>query len=148
MLEADIPTNDIDCAHRVGGRKDGKQIMLVRFIHRDHVETIIKNRHALKNSDYVIYEDTTYGNRKLLNRLHVHPMIKQSWYIRGKVWGLTHKGLKVRFVIYDDIAARIREQTSKQDEYKRQQKAQVEINENEPSTTTPINTSHSASIHE
>ena len=71
-LKMNVPVSEIDCAHRVGRVQDGKQPMLVKFFRRDIVDEIIKRRRQLAGKSYVIYEDSTILNRKLLNRLHNH----------------------------------------------------------------------------
>ena len=106
-LKLDIPVREIDCAHRVGAVRNGKQTMLVKFFRRDYVEDIIKERRILKKKPYSIHEDATLENMKLLNRLFNHDEIDQSWLIRGTVWAKTNTGQKFRVEILDDINKKI-----------------------------------------
>ena len=79
-----IPVNEIDCAHRVGGKTNGKQALLVRFHRRDYVDALVEVRKKLKGTGFVIFEDATYRNRQLINRLKSHSAIDSSWLSRGK----------------------------------------------------------------
>jgi hypothetical protein len=80
---------DIDCAHRVGRVVDNKQSMLARFHARDLVQLILKNKTKLKGTSVVVYEDSTYLNRQLLQAVKDHSKIDSGWTSNGAVWGKT-----------------------------------------------------------
>ena len=102
-LKLDIPLKEIDCAHRVGMKTDGKQPMLVKFLRRDNVDKIILVRKQLKGLGFVIYEDATTANKKLLNRLKNHSEIQDAWLVYGKVWAKSKAGKKFTVNIMDNI---------------------------------------------
>jgi hypothetical protein len=81
-----ITFEDIDCAHRVGKVSDQKQTMLVRFFSRDLVSAIISKKSTLKGTGFVVFEDSTLINHKLLNALKLHPNIDSAWITNGTVW--------------------------------------------------------------
>ena len=100
---------DIDCAHRTGRVVDGCQIMLVRFFARDHAKLVVENRRKHKGTMSVIYEDTTWANRRLLNALKCLKRLgslHSAWLKNGSVWAKkTEDGLKIKMSIHDDIHA-------------------------------------------
>ena len=102
-----IPVAEIDCAHRVGPVRNDKQSMIVKVFKRDFIDNIIQNRKKLKASPYVIHEDSTLENRRLLNRLKNHDNIDRAWLLRGTVWATTRDGKKFKVDIYDDINKKI-----------------------------------------
>ena len=109
LLQVEVPVLEIDCAHRVGVKRDGTQSMLVKFFRRDIVENILSKKKLLKEkkTKFVIHEDSTLPNRKLINRLHNHDEIERAWLSRGTVWAVTKSEKKLKFDLYDDIAKRI-----------------------------------------
>ena len=66
LLIDNVRFEDIDCAHRIGRVVDNKQTMLIRCFSRDLVQIMLKNRFNLKDTPYVLYEDSP-----LLNRLQL-----------------------------------------------------------------------------
>ena len=106
-LNLNIPVSEIDCAHRVGIVRNNQQSMLVKFFRRDFVDDIITQRHKLKQTPYVIHEDATLENRRLLNRLANHNEIERAWLLRGTVWAKSKSGLKFKCDLFDDINAKI-----------------------------------------
>ena len=113
LLGVNITHSDIDVAHRVGKSSEGRQTMLVRFIRRDCVETVIKEPKSLKSKGYAIFEDSTLANRRLLHRLANHTDISQQWITRGKVWALTNNNTRIHFDILDDISKKVIEEDNK-----------------------------------
>ena len=112
-LKMNVPVSEIDCAHRVGRVQDGEQPMLVKFFRRDTVDEIIRRRRQLKGKGYVIHEDSTILNRKLLNRLHNHAAVDQCWLIRGVVWAKSKAGVRFKVQLFDDINLKIAEANSR-----------------------------------
>jgi hypothetical protein len=108
-LNFQVTENDIDCAHRVGKKKDGKQQLLVKFFRRDHAEKLYVLRKKLKGTGYSIFDDSTFENRKLLKKLYDHPEIENSWLIRGKVWAKPKRGSKFPVNLFDDVVMKLNE---------------------------------------
>ena len=79
-----IDEGDIDGADRVGRVRQGSQPIIVRFCVRDAKKAVLANRHKLKGSKIVVYDDLTLKNSKLLNRVKNHPQIESAWVINGK----------------------------------------------------------------
>jgi hypothetical protein len=99
-----INTRDIDCAHRVGYPKDGKQTMLVRFFERDYVDVVLGKKTTLKNSTFVLFEDATMKDRKLTNKLNDHDKVHSAWISNGTVWAKkSQDGDKFKVSFHDDI---------------------------------------------
>jgi hypothetical protein len=99
-----VVIDDIDCAHRVGRVVDFKQTLLVRFHARDLVQLILRNRTKLKGSQYVLFEDCTLKNRKLIRELKNHPKIDSAWSVNGTVWAKTEpNGRKIKFTLGDNL---------------------------------------------
>jgi hypothetical protein len=100
-----IHTQDIDCAHRIGGvTKTGNQTILAKFFRRDHTDQILRVKKSLKGSGVVVFEDTTFLNRRLLKQLKDHPDFESSWCQGGTVWAKPVNGSKkMKVSIVDDI---------------------------------------------
>jgi hypothetical protein len=104
-----IRLDDVDCAHRIGGVRDEKQAIMARFFRRDHVEQILRVKKTLKGKGYVVFEDTTAKNRKLLNALNQHPAVENAWTSGGTVWcKLKTGGPKFKVGINDDLDYAVR----------------------------------------
>ena len=108
-LGLNIPVVEIDCAHRVGNVRNDQQSMIVKVFKRDYIDAIIKHRNKLKNTPYVIHEDATLENRRLLNRLKNHSDIERAWLLRGTVWAISNAGKKFKVDLFDDVAKKIRD---------------------------------------
>ena len=101
-----LTENDIDAAHRIGRPRDGKPpAIIVRFFRRDWKEKVISSRRQLKGTGYVITEDLTSLNQKLLNRARFHEGVNAAWSWNGHIWCETKDGLKVKLHVYEDINA-------------------------------------------
>jgi hypothetical protein len=99
-----LSTMDIDCAHRVGKVSASKQTMLVRLYERDYVDLLLKKKSNLKGSTFVLYEDATFLDRKLINLLNDHPLVENAWMTHGTIWAKkVDGGDKVKVTIKDDI---------------------------------------------
>jgi hypothetical protein len=102
---------DVDCAQRVGAVVDGKQTMLVRFFSRDLAQHIISNKRNLKETPYILHEDSTLKSRKLLRSLPDHPRIESAWIAYGSVWGTpVNNGKRIKFQLGDNIDKKIDEE--------------------------------------
>jgi hypothetical protein len=53
-----VETSDVDCAHRLGHIKNGKQIILTRFFRRDLADHAIRNKKMLKGTGMAVFEDS------------------------------------------------------------------------------------------
>jgi hypothetical protein len=94
---------DIDCAHRVGPVKDEKQTMLVRFYARDLTNLSVSKKSSLKGSDFILYEDATVKNRRLLNALKLMKKFESVWILNGCVWIKKTGCEKQRVGIHDNL---------------------------------------------
>jgi hypothetical protein len=101
---SDLLYNDIDCAHRVGSITDFKQTMLIRFHARDSVDYVMRYKTNLKGSGIVLYEDTTWRNRKLINKIKRRADVDSAWCIGGTIWCKLHKSPnKIKITLGDDL---------------------------------------------
>jgi hypothetical protein len=104
MNITNIAPQDIDCAHRVGAVKKGKQVLLVRFFRRQIAEDVSNCRKILKGKGVVVYDDTTALNRTLLFDLSKRAEVVSSWCKSGVIWAKIHnKEEKVKISINDNI---------------------------------------------
>jgi hypothetical protein len=105
-----INIDDIDTAHRVGRKdKDGKQTMLTRLFSRDLVQLMTKKRKLLKESDFVLHDDLTLRDRKLLWKLKHHPNVESAWSSNGSIWSKPISGAKSHKVtIGDNLEEKLR----------------------------------------
>ena len=106
---------DIDCAHRIGRVVDQKQTILFRCFSRDLVQLMLKNRFNLKDSDYVLYEDSPLLNRQQMQELKDDPRTESAWIYNGAVWSkMASNGKIVKFSLTDDLNQKIDEESAKQ----------------------------------
>ena len=83
-----------------------KHIQL-RMFARDHVADILNKRAKLRESDYILQEDSTLIARRLLYAVKHHPLTESAWMIRGIVWAKTLKGgrdsPKIKISMHDNL---------------------------------------------
>lgn len=76
----DITVIDIEVAHRVGKPLRGKpQSLIVKFCNIDCRHKVLASRRKLKGTGFIITEDLTQMNQKLLNRARLDPAVKNAW---------------------------------------------------------------------
>jgi hypothetical protein len=104
-----VRTTDIDCAHHVGYvTKTNKQTMLVRFNARYLVDDLMARKSNLKNTGFIIYDDMTYLNRILLNKLKARDDIASVWVGNGNIWARPHAdGPIFKMQVGDDIEKKL-----------------------------------------
>ena len=96
--------DDLDAAHRVGrGRNEKPPAIIARFFRRDDCHRILTSRRALKGSGFVITDDLTHMNVKLLNRARIHAGVASTWSWNGSIWIQTEKGHKGKIQLFDDL---------------------------------------------
>jgi hypothetical protein len=102
---SNVLIGEIDCAHRVGKiSSDKKQTMLVRFFKRDLTDHLLRKKKILKNSGFVVFEDTTWVNRRLINALNNRAEVEKAWCIGGSVWvKLKNNDKKLKVGINDNL---------------------------------------------
>ena len=104
----DITPFDIDCAHRLGEVKDGKQTLLIRFFRREIAENLLRSKKMLKGRGFLMFEDSSYLNRELLKALNRRPEVENQWITGGRVYAkLQNCTKKVLFLITDDLDLKI-----------------------------------------
>ena len=74
--------------------KEGNRPVICRFASKLNTVRLMKNRRLLKGSVYVIKEDLTYKNQKLLQDVSEVENVKTAWSDQGKIIALleTEKG--------------------------------------------------------
>jgi hypothetical protein len=102
---SNVGIHELDCTHRVGRiSSENKQTMLVRFFKRDLTDHLLSKKKLLKTTDYVMFEDTTWINRRLINTLNRRPDIEKAWCIGGTVWAKARNtDQKTKVGINDDL---------------------------------------------
>jgi len=92
-LEVDITVADIDIAHRTGiFQNDGNRPIICKFVSRFTKHDVIKARRKLKKSGYVIKEDLTIQNAKLLEKTKELETVESAWSHEGKIIALLKTG--------------------------------------------------------
>lgn len=80
---------DIDIAHRIGRYQDnGNRIVICRFASRLTRNAVMKKRSELKGSVWVIKDDLTRKNAKLLEKVSEVRNVKSAWSDNGKIIAL------------------------------------------------------------
>lgn len=103
-LDMPINLSDIDVAHRLGQfRKDGNRPIICKFVSRETKNSVLRNRRNLKGSPFVIREDLTTKNAKLLENTSQHPNVKNAWSDDGKIIALLQSGVKIRVHIHSNL---------------------------------------------
>ena len=101
-----LTEKDIEAAHRIGWARGGKpRAIIVRFQSRDNAQRVISARRQLKLSGYVITEDLTDLNQKLLNRARFHEGVNSAWSWNGHIWCETKAAPKIKLRVYDNLNA-------------------------------------------
>ena len=94
----------------MGYPKDNKQTLLVRFFERDYVDLVLGKKTILKDSTFVVFEDATMKNRKLVNKLNDHDKVHSAWITNGTVWAKKNQeGEKFKVGIHADIETLLNE---------------------------------------
>ena len=110
---------DIQVAHRVkaatsqrtqhggAGEQERKRppAIIVQFSSRRVRDKILQNRKVLAKSGFVIAEDLTYKNFKLLQAAQEHSATTTAWSSNGKVIAQLKNGKKLRVEINTDLDA-------------------------------------------
>ena len=93
-LNAKLPnTNlkryDIDIAHRLGKKRDGKpRTVIMKFVSRMTRDNVFKNRKNLKGSNIFINEDLTRINQNILTcvRVKMTDEVESAWSSNGRIF--------------------------------------------------------------
>ena len=95
---------DLDCAHRIGAIKDGKQAILVRLFRRNIVEDLMRQKKILKGSGLVLFDDLTQANRRFLLYLSKRRDVESSWSMGGSIYAkLKNGGERIKVGITDNL---------------------------------------------
>lgn len=88
-LDIDLKETDIDIAHRLGKfSDDANRPVICRFVSRMNKQKVMKNRRLLKGSVFVIKEDLTRKNAKLLQDTSEVENVEAAWSDQGKIIAL------------------------------------------------------------
>lgn len=88
-LNIDLRDRDIDIAHRLGKfQTDGNRPVICRFVTRSNKMLVMRNRRKLKGTQFVIKEDLTRKNQKLLLDVMEVENVKTAWSDQGKIIAL------------------------------------------------------------
>lgn len=103
-LNVDAQARDIDIAHRLGQfREDGNRVIICRFMSRTLRNDVMTNRKMLKGSAFVIREDLTFKNAKLLEEASAVSNVKAAWSDQGKVLVLLDSDKKMQVTLDSDL---------------------------------------------
>lgn len=103
-LDIKAQGRDIDIAHRMGSfLEDGNRIIICRFASRMLRNEVIKRRKSLKGSVYVVREDLTNKNAKLLEKASKVSNVSAAWSDQGKVLVLLESGKKMQVTLNMDL---------------------------------------------
>lgn len=101
-----LKTCDVDIAHRIGKfRDDGNRPVICKFVQRFIKMDVLKARRKLKGSHYVIREDLTTANAKLLEEVSAHSKVKAVWSDEGRIIALLTNSRKYMVSHLKDLEA-------------------------------------------
>lgn len=103
-LEVPVTIADVDIAHRLGQfREDGNRPIIIKFVSREMKDTVLRHRRKLKGTTFVVREDLTTKNAKLLEKVSQHANVKSAWSDNGKIIALLQSGNRIRVHIHNDL---------------------------------------------
>ena len=92
-LEIGLKPGDIDIAHRIGRfQSNWNRIVICCFVSRTQRNEVMKKRSALKGTQFVIKEDLTRRNAKLLEKTSELENVQSVWSDQGKIIALLKNG--------------------------------------------------------
>ena len=92
-LGMNIAVSDIDIAHRLGRHsKDGDRPVIVKFASRKTKIITLSLRRKLKGTRYLISEDLTAQNHRLLQQTRDLECVHQCWSKEGRVFAKNKEG--------------------------------------------------------
>lgn len=89
----DIRREEIDIAHRLGKKKEGKhRQIIIKFQSRMLRDTVLKNRRVFKGSDIFVNEDLTKINQQVLAcvRKKMTDEVARAWSRNGRIFYKSH----------------------------------------------------------
>lgn len=85
-LDINMKPSDIDTAHRLGKfQENGNRLVICRFVSRLQRMEVMSRRKTLKGTNFVIREDLTLKNAKLLECVSNVSNVKSAWSDQGKI---------------------------------------------------------------
>ena len=116
-LDVDLERWDIDIAHRMGRFSTaGNRILICRFVSRLHRNIVISKRRVLKGSQFIIREDLTNKNAKLLENASAVSNVKSAWTDQGKVLVELDTGKKMQVTLLTDLSGPLHPEPEKKDD--------------------------------
>ena len=94
---------DVEVAHRAGRVGERARPVLVRFFDRKKRDDILQNRRKLKGKGFVVDEDLTVLNYKLLKKAQGHSATMSVWSSNGKILSKLKNGQIIKLNIHSDI---------------------------------------------
>ena len=104
-LGINLEHRDIDIAHRIGRyQQDGNRVTICKFVSRFHKLQAVRLRRRLKGKAFVIREDLTRKNAKLLESLTDVANVKSAWSEEGRIIALLENDNTVTVTIATDLS--------------------------------------------
>lgn len=85
----DVTSQDLEATHRVGQKAQADRRprpIIVRSVSRKTTQSILANKKKLKGTDFMIVEDLTTENYRLLKSCKDHPNAVSAWSRMGKIF--------------------------------------------------------------
>jgi len=111
-LNIPMPDEAIEVAHPIpirtsvnqdGARSSQPPVVIVRFVHREVRDSVIRQRRNLKDTPQSIVEDLTSLNLQVLNRLKNSPEVDKTWTWNGHIYATLHAGGKIKVKPFQTI---------------------------------------------
>ena len=105
-LQMNLSPPDIDISHRLGPFEAGhNRPVIVKFVHRQIKQDILRSRRNMKNSGSTIYEDMSRLNSEILaaTRKKLPDLVEQSWFSNGSIFLKWKNDSKVVKLEYKDF---------------------------------------------
>ena len=108
----DLNPREIQAIHRIPGKAGSTKPVLVKLFNNNSKTKLMKARSSMKAAGHRLVDDVTKMNAKLISELTDHDSIDSAWYFNGSVYGKTTGGKRVKFDLYDDVAATVAKATA------------------------------------
>lgn len=99
-LGVELTKNEVSIAHRLGKyTREKPRNVIVKFTTRRKKHEIIRARRKLRGSRFVIFEDLTRENQRVLRDAFHLDCVKNTYSIDGKLFAVLQNGMKRRLFL-------------------------------------------------
>ena len=112
-LKLELDERDVVAIHKLKTKKPvATPPVIVKVLNSD-IKTQIMRRRKETKDNVRLYDDITYKNQELIQKLKRHKEISAAYYFNCAVYGKTKDGLQIRFDVSDNIYSKIDNELSR-----------------------------------